>query len=89
MQAFSLPRTDARLQAGLVGYAAWQTTPKTGPGITAAEEDQRYRVNSLGVGASLSIPSRQVSLSLKYFDEFSNRWTYEGYSLQVAVAVGL
>ena len=87
MQAFSLPQTDARLQAGVVGYAAWQMTAKTGPGITEAEEEQRYRVNSLGVGASLLMPARQVTLSLKYFDEFSNRWTYQGYSLQVALGV--
>jgi len=88
MQAFSLPQKDARLQAGVVGYAAWQTTAKTGPAIAAAAEAQRYRVNSIGAGASLLIPSRQVTLSLKYFDEFSNRWTYRGYSLQVGVGVG-
>ena len=88
MQAFTLPRADMRLQAGLVGYAAWQTTAKTGPNITPAEEAQRYRVNSIGVGANLLLPSQRVTLSLKYFDEFANRWTYQGYSLQIAVGVG-
>ena len=32
MRAFTFP--DSRLQVGLVGYGAWQTTAKTGPEIT-------------------------------------------------------
>jgi len=24
---------------------------------------------------------------LKYFDEFSNQWTYQGYSLQISAGV--
>jgi hypothetical protein len=28
-----------------------------------------------------------VTLSLKYFDEFSNHWTYQGYSLQISAGV--
>jgi hypothetical protein len=79
---------DSRLQAGLVGYGQWQTTAKTGPDITPAEETQRYRVNGLGVGLNLLLPTRKVTLSLKYFDEFSNQWTYQGYSLQISAGVG-
>jgi hypothetical protein len=88
MRVFALHDTDARLQAGVVGYGQWQTTAKTGPGIEPAEQSQRYRVNGLGAGLSLALPTRKVTLSLKYFDEFSNRWTYEGYSLQISAAVG-
>ncbi|MBV9727313.1 MAG: transporter, partial [Gammaproteobacteria bacterium] len=33
-------------------------------------------------------PAQKVTLSLKYFDEFSNQWTYQGYSLQISVGVG-
>jgi hypothetical protein len=79
---------DSRLQVGLVGYGQWQTTAKTGPGITPAEETQRYRVNGLGVGLNLLLPTQKVTLSLKYFDEFSNQWTYQGYSLQISAGVG-
>jgi hypothetical protein len=79
---------DARLQLGLVGYGAWQMSAKTGPGITAVEEAQRYRVNALGAGMNLALPTRKVTLGLRYFDEFSNRWTYQGYSLQIVVGVG-
>lgn len=79
---------DSRLQTGLVGYGQWQTTAKTGPDITPAEETQRYRVNGLGVGLNLVLPTQKVTLSLKYFDEFSNQWTYQGYSLQISAGVG-
>jgi hypothetical protein len=85
MRAFTFP--DSRLQVGLVGYGAWQTTAKTGPEITPAEEAQRYRVNALGVGVNFALPARQVTLSFKYFDEFSNQWTYQGYSVQISAGV--
>jgi len=88
MQAFPL-HAESRLQVGVIGYGAWQTTAKTGPDITAAEQAQRYRVNGLGVGLNLLLPTQKVILSLKYFDEFSNRWTYQGYSLQISAGVGL
>ena len=86
MRAFTF--ADSRLQVGLVGYGAWQTTAKTGPQITPAEEAQRYRVNAVGAGLNYVLPARKVTLSLKYFDEFSNQWTYQGYSLQISAGVG-
>ena len=85
MRAFTF--SDSRLQVGLIGYGAWQTTAKTGPQITPAEEAQRYRVNALGAGANFVLPARKVTLSFKYFDEFSNQWTYQGYSLQISAGV--
>jgi hypothetical protein len=86
MRAFTFP--ESRLQVGLVGYGAWQTTAKTGPEITAAQETQRYRVNALGAGLNFALPARKVTLSFKYFDEFANQWTYQGYSVQISVGVG-
>jgi hypothetical protein len=86
MHAFAF--ADSRLQVGLVGYGAWQTTAKTGPNITPAEEAQRYRVNAIGAGLNFTLPARKVTLSFKYFDEFSNQWTYQGYSLQISAGVG-
>lgn len=47
MRAFTLSG-ESPLQVGLVGYGARQTTAKTGPNATPAEEAQRYRVNALG-----------------------------------------
>jgi len=86
MHAFKL--SESRLQVGLVGYGARQMTAKTGPNITPAEEAQRYRVNALGFGLNFAMPTRRVTLSFKYFDEFSNQWTYQGYSLQISAGVG-
>ena len=79
---------DTQLQAGLVGYGQWQMTARSGPDITPAEQAQRYRVNGLGVGLNLALPARKVTLSLKFFDEFANRWTYQGYSVQISAGVG-
>ncbi len=87
MRAFQLG-ANSRLQAGLIGYGQWQITAKNGPDLSVADKAQRYRVNGLGAGVNLSLPLQRVTLSLKYFDEFSNRWTYQGYSLQISVGVG-
>ncbi len=86
MRAVTFP--DSRLQWGLIGYSAWQTTAKTGPDVTPAQEAQRYRVNALGVGFNYALPARRVSLGLKYFDEFGNQWTYQGYSIQISAGIG-
>lgn len=75
---------DLRLQIGLVGYEQWQTTNKTGPTITPAEAAAHYRVNSLGFASTLSLPARKVSLGFKYFREFSNKATFQGYSVQIS-----
>jgi hypothetical protein len=90
---YSLMRTlpfyaRTRLQVGVVGYSAWQTTIKTGPGITPAQEGQRYRVNGLGAGLGIVSPARKVTLSFKYVNEFSNQWTYQGYSFQISAGIG-
>lgn len=76
-----------RLQVGLVGYEAWQTTAKTGPDVTPEESKQRYAVNALGFAVAAAFPRRRISLTLKYFDEFANRSSYEGYSVQATGAI--
>ena len=86
MRALTLP--DASLQVGLVGYSAWQTTAKTGPDITPAQQAQRYRVNAVGAGLLLAFPARKVSLGFKYFHEYANQWTYQGDSIQISGNVG-
>jgi hypothetical protein len=89
---YSLTRTmpvreDTQLQIGLIGYEQWQTTDKTGPTISAAQAGAHYRVNALGFASNVSLPARNVSLGLKYFKEFANRSTFQGYTLQIAGAV--
>jgi hypothetical protein len=77
---------ESRLQLGLVGYNQWQTTDKTGPGITPEQAASRYKVNALGVGANFSLP-KQVNVGFKYFKEFSNKSTFQGYSVQFSGSI--
>ena len=73
---------DSQLQVGLVGYNQWQTTDKTGPGITPAQSAAHYKVNALGVGSNITLPKLKLSAGFKYFKEFSNASTFQGYSVQ-------
>ena len=73
---------DLRVQVGLIGYGQWQTSDRTGPGVTPEQSAERYKVNSLGLASNLMLPSRKASLGFKYFKEFSNRSTFQGYSVQ-------
>lgn len=87
-QAFPL-HEDLRLQLGLVGYGQWQTTDQSGPTVTAEQAAAHYRVNALGFGANLILPARKVSLGVKYFREFENRSTFQGYTLQISGSITL
>lgn len=78
---------ETRLQLAIVGYGQWQTTDKTGPTISPAQGSAHYAVNALGFATNVSLPARKVNLGLKYFKEFSNRSTYEGYTLHISGAV--
>jgi hypothetical protein len=80
-------RDDIRLQVGLVGYGQWQTTDKSGPTITPEQAKAHYKVNALGFASNLMLPDRKVSLGFKYFKEFSNRSTFQGYSLQISGSI--
>ena len=74
------------LQVGLVGYNQRQTTAKRGPGVTPAQEAHRYKVIALGFASSVNLP-RTVSIGFKYFQEFSNRSTFQGHSIQISGAI--
>lgn len=89
---YSITRTvrindEAQLQLGVIGYGQWQTTDKTGPTITTTQGSAHYQVNALGFASNVVLLARSMSLGLKYFKEFSNRSTFEGYTLQIAGAV--
>jgi hypothetical protein len=71
------------LQVGLVGYNQRQTTAKHGPGLTTEQEAARYNVNSVGFASSVSLP-RRINIGFKYFQEFSNRSTFQGHSIQIS-----
>ena len=80
-------RQDLNLQVGFVGYEQWQLTDKTGPGITPIQSSAHYRVNSLGFTSALTLPARKVSLGVKYFREFQDRSTFQGYSFQITASI--
>ncbi|MFL6514463.1 MAG: transporter, partial [Chthoniobacterales bacterium] len=75
------------LQLGLAGYEARQVTAKTGPQVTPTASDERYAVNGVGFAMNLSFPKQRTSVGLKFFEEFDNRSTFQGYSIQCAGAV--
>jgi len=79
--------SNVRLQLGLVGYGAWQTTAKTGPSITTAQENDRYKVNALGAASNATFPAIKLSVGFKYFQEFSNRSTFQGHSIQFSGSI--
>jgi len=81
------PARDVRLQLGLAGYGQWQTTDKTGPTITRAQETARYKVNALGFAVNALLPDRKASIGIKYFREFECRSTFQGFTLQFAAAI--
>jgi hypothetical protein len=85
-RSFSIGPT--RLQVGAVGYEQRQTTATTGPAITAEESEERYAVNALGFSSALAIPDRKVNLGIRFFEEFANRATFQGYSFQVFASIG-
>ena len=75
---------ETLLQVGLIGYGQWQITDRSGPGVNpAVAANTHYRVNSLGAAASIILPGRKTIVGFKYFNEFSNKSTVEGYSLQI------
>lgn len=78
--------SDLSLQVGLAGYNQWQTTDKNGPTITPEQAAAHYRVNALGFAANLNMPAR-ISVGVKYFREFLNRSTFQGYSFQLSGAI--
>ena len=80
-------RSDLNLQLGLVGYEQWQLTDKTGPGVTTVQSSAHYRINSLGFTSSVILPARNVSVGMKYFKEFDDRSTYQGYSFQITASI--
>jgi hypothetical protein len=85
---YSMARTRRfQLQGGLAGYEQRQTTARTGPGISVAQSMDRYAINALGFALFAILPKR-TSLGLKYFKEFANRATFQGYSLQVVASIG-
>jgi hypothetical protein len=76
-----------RLQAGIVGYAARQTTARTGPSVTPEQSAERYAVNAIGLASHLTLPSQKLTVGIRFYEEFANRSTFQGYSLQLPIVL--
>lgn len=87
MRTFPVASGSWRLQVGVVGYEQRQTTARTGPSITPAQSLERYAVNAVGLGLNASFPAQKLNLSVRFFEEFANRSTFQGFSLQFSGAV--
>jgi hypothetical protein len=85
MQAIPI-RDNLRLQVGLVGYNTWQTTDKTGPTITLEQSRAHYKANALGFATNVNLPAK-VNVGFKYFREFGNINTFQGYSVQAVAGI--
>jgi hypothetical protein len=83
--AFS--NSPVRLQLSVTGYEARQTTAHSGPAITSSLAADRYAINSIGVASQVTFPARRLNLGMKFFEEFSDRSTFQGYSLQFTGAL--
>lgn len=86
---YSITRTfplqkSLRLQVGFAGYGQWQTTDKTGAGISESMGAAHYKVNALGFAANGMFPERKASIGVKYFHEVDCRSTFQGYTLQIS-----
>jgi hypothetical protein len=78
-----LAASGFRLQIGPAGYEARQTTAKTGPQVSLTESKDRYAINAVGFAVNMAFPKRKASVGFKYFNEFADRSTFQGSSLQV------
>ncbi|HEY7404825.1 MAG TPA: transporter [Candidatus Angelobacter sp.] len=86
MKAFKFSNGIA-LQFGAAGYEQRQTTAKTGPQVTLVESSERYAVNAFGFASIVALPNQKVNLGFRFFEEFANRSTFQGYSVQVFASV--
>jgi hypothetical protein len=75
------------LQIGAVGYEQRQTTARTGPQITPTESAERYAVNAIGFASTTALLNQKINLGVKFFEEFADRSTFQGYSLQFSGSI--
>ena len=87
LRTFALAKGPSGMQIGVAGYEQRQTTAKTGPSITPEQSQERYAINGIGFAAGFVFPKQKFNLGVRFFEEFANRASYQGYSLQVSGAV--
>jgi hypothetical protein len=86
IKAFTFSKAPT-LQIGLAGYEQRQATATTGPAISPEQTMERYAVNALGFASNLMLPKGKANLGVKFFEEFANRSTFQGFSLQISGSI--
>ena len=84
LRTFSFEKGPTRLQAGVGGYHQRQTTAKHGPAITDEQSQERYAINAIGFVVNVVYPNQRLNVGVRFFEEFANRASYQGYSFQIA-----
>ena len=72
------------MQVGLAGYEQRQTTAKAGPEVSDEQSRERYAINALGFVTNVVFPNQRFNLGVRFFEEFHNRASYQGYSFQIS-----
>jgi hypothetical protein len=75
---------ERSIQFGVIGYNQFQTTDKKGPTISPQQAKDYYKVYALGAAAHFAFPRQRLNFGFKYFKEFANRSTFQGYAVQVS-----
>ena len=70
-----------RLQVGSPGTRRDRRLRIWAPPYTRPAAD-RYAINSIGVASQVTFPAPRLTLGMKFFEEFADRSTFQGYSLQ-------
>ncbi len=78
----------SRWQIGVAGYEQRQVNAKTGPAVTPQAAAERYAVNAIGFVSSVLFPNHRASVGVRFFDEFANRATFQGFSFQISGSIG-
>ena len=84
LRTFAFAKGPTRLQVGVAGYNQRQTTARHGPAITEEQSEERYAINALGAVVNLVYPNQRFNIGVRFFEEFANRASYQGYSFQIA-----
>ncbi len=82
---YTVPLTEDKhilMQFGPTGYEQIQTTNNTG-NVNPVQARAKYSVNSIGGTAYVLLPRRKFSLGVKYYQEFDNKSTVQGHSVQI------
>ena len=75
------------LQAASSATSSGRRRTRAGRGSRRSRPRRGTPSTRSGFAGNMSLPARRRGLGLKYYKEFSNRSTFQGYSLQISGSV--